>query len=95
MDAVIAAGAVPLLVALLSVDQPAVQEQAAGALKRLAGGSEPSREAIRAAGAERPLAALLRSAEPAVQEQAAQVLVKLDHMFWSVRLSPILARASK
>ncbi|KAL3157946.1 hypothetical protein ABBQ32_012348 [Trebouxia sp. C0010 RCD-2024] len=50
-DAIIVAGAVPLLVALLRSEQPTVQEQAAAALRRLAFGSQQTKDAVLAAGA--------------------------------------------
>ena len=49
-DDIIAAGVVPLLVALLRSDQPAVQEHAALALTSLADGSQHIQDAINAAG---------------------------------------------
>ena len=47
-DAIVAAGAVPLLVDWLRSDQPAVLEQTAGALWSLAAGSQQNRDAIAA-----------------------------------------------
>ena len=57
-DAVIAAGAVPLLVELLRSDLPALQKAAAGALWFLALGSQQSKDAIISGGDVPPLAAL-------------------------------------
>lgn len=65
-DALTAAGSVPFLVALLRSDQPAVQEPAATALDKFAGGSQQNRDAIIAADALSKLAALLRSDQSAV-----------------------------
>ena len=65
-DAVIAAGAVPPLLATLTSDQPVLQGQAALALENLAAGSQPGQDVIVAAGAVPLLVAFLRSDEPAV-----------------------------
>lgn len=76
--AIIAAGALPLLVALLQSDKSAVQEAAAHALRSLAIGSvsndEQNKEAIIAAGAVPLLVALLRPYQPEVQRRATQAL---------------------
>ena len=76
-DAIIAAGAVPQLVALLRSDEPVVQEKAASALWGLSG-SRQDKDAITAAGAVPLLVALLRSDKPAVQEAAAGALWRLS-----------------
>ena len=70
-DGVIAAGALPLLVALLRSDQPAVQEAATGCCGNLSSGSQLDENAIIAAGAVPLLVALLSSHHPALQEAAA------------------------
>ena len=53
----IALGAVPPLVALLSSQQPAVQEQAAGVLRKLAWSNQQNMGFVIAAGALPPLVA--------------------------------------
>ena len=68
----IAAGAVPLLVALLRSEQSA--SVAAGALSTLAEGSRYNQDAITAAGAVPLLVAMLRSDQPEVLLQAALAL---------------------
>ena len=60
----------PLLVALLRSDQPAVQEQAARALWALACGDQENKDVIMAACVVPQLVALLDSNHPAVQETA-------------------------
>lgn len=77
MNAITAAGAIPLLVQLLKPNQPAVQIPAAGALSNLALHSECSRDVIVAAGAVPLLAALFWSNRPAVKQQALGVLYNL------------------
>ena len=72
---VVAAGAVPMLVALLG---PAVQEKAAAAVCAIAAGSQQNRDAIIAAGAVPPLVGPLRADQPAVQEKAARALSNLS-----------------
>ena len=81
--AVIAAGAVPLLVALLRSDEPAVQEQAAGAL----GGLHHSKDTIIAAGAVPLLVALLSSEQPDVQATALRTLRNIRGNRWFFRSS--------
>ena len=67
----------PPLAALLSSNQPSMQEKAAGALANLAVGSQLNEGAIIAAGTMALLVPLLRLDQPAVQEQAACALVTL------------------
>lgn len=76
-NAIIAAGALRPFVALLSSDQPAVQEQAARASCSLAAGSQHTQEAIAAAGALPLLNVLLRSLQSDVQAEAAGALQNL------------------
>lgn len=76
-DAVLAVVAVPLLVALMRSDPPAVQRTAASALRTLADSSKKLEDAIIVAGAVPLLVALLRSEQPTVQEQAAAALRRL------------------
>ena len=73
-DGIIAACAVPRLVALLRSPQPDVQGNAAGALWNLAAGSQQNRDTMIEAGAMPLLDAVLRASEPAVQLQAAGAL---------------------
>ena len=72
--AIIAAGVVPLLVALLRSDHAHVQKEAARALGTLADGSEQSEDAIISAGGVPLLVALFRSDQPSVPEEAARTL---------------------
>ena len=87
--AIIAAGAVPPLVALLRSELPAVQRPAAGALWNLAVGSQHSKEAIIAAGAVPPLVALLRSDQSVVRREAAGALQNLAANFQEARVPPL------
>ena len=73
-DAIIAAGAMPLLVAALRSDQPKVQEQVSAALGILALGSQHTKDAIIAAGAVPALVCTLSSDQPNVQGHAASSL---------------------
>ena len=75
---IVARGAIPPLVALLNDGvRPALQDEAAAALRALCTGSAPNRSAICSAGAVPPLVALLGSAAPETQEQAAGLLGSL------------------
>ena len=74
MDAIIAAGTVPSLTALLRSDESAVEHAAAGALRTPAGGSQHAKDAIIAAGAVPLLLALMRSNEPVELEAATCIL---------------------
>ena len=76
-DAIIAAQAVPALVASLRSGGLAVQAWAAGALKSLANGFQPSKDAIIAADTLPGLVALLGSSHLSVQEKVAQALLNL------------------
>ena len=76
-DAIVAAGVVPLLVALLGSDQPALQQQVSNALRCLTHGSQQIRDAIFAASAVPVLIALLRSDHAYVQAQAASTVISL------------------
>ncbi|KAL3137555.1 hypothetical protein ABBQ38_004837 [Trebouxia sp. C0009 RCD-2024] len=60
------AGYVPMPVSFLRSENPAVQDEAAGALWILSAGSQQNTDAILAAGAVPLLAALLGSNEPAL-----------------------------
>ena len=77
IDAIIAAGAVPALVALLHSHQPSAQEEAAPALGDLAFGSHCITDAIIVAGGVPLLAALFASDKPGATQVAASVLVGL------------------
>ena len=76
-DAIIAAGTLPLLVALLRSDNSGLHQQAADALLSLAEGSQQNKDAIIAAGVVPLLVALLRSDKPAVHQPAAGALMSL------------------
>ena len=67
----VAAGTVPLLIALLRTEQPAVLRAAMNALWNLAKGSSQNKDAIIAAGTVPLLIALLRSELSAVQQPTA------------------------
>ena len=73
VDAVIAAGALPLLVRLLRSDHLAVQHLTVGLFKNFAAGSQQNKDAIIAAGALPLLITLLQSDKPSVVQQAAGV----------------------
>ena len=72
-DAMIAAGMIPAIVALLKSDQPRVQEEAALALGNISRESQHNKAVI-AAGAVPLLAALLHSAQPALKTAATDAL---------------------
>ena len=76
-DGFTAAGAVPLLTALLTPDLPAVQEASAGTFCNLAPGHWQHTRAMVAAGAVPLLVALLRPNQPLVQRTAAGALPNL------------------
>ena len=76
-DTIVAADAVPLLVALLRSNQPSVQEPAAIALWNITNGCQQNKDAIIAADAVPVLVALLQTEQPAVQELAAGILAVL------------------
>ena len=73
-DAVMAAGAVPVLVTMLRSHQPKAQQIAAATLARFAKGSQHSSDAVIAAGAVPLLVALLGSDQANVQTRAAHAL---------------------
>lgn len=78
-DAIVAAGALPRLVALLRFNRPVVQEKAAKAISNLSRGSQQTNNAILAAGALPGLTALLKSDQPAdVQRHVGIALIGLQ-----------------
>ena len=77
MDKMVAAGAVPLLAALLRANQPAVQLQATFALGRLACGSQQNMDIMISAGAVSPHAAMLGSNQATMQEAAVYAVCPL------------------
>lgn len=82
-DAVIAAGALPLLVTMLRSDRPNVRDVAVGVLGCVANGSQQSKDAVVAAGALPLLIALSLSQLPTdmigVQDEAAAAVALLNH----------------
>lgn len=74
----IAARAVPQLVALLRSAHPKTQGAAANALANLAAGFQQNKRAITAAGAVPLLVALCQTGEPDVQQTAERALLNLD-----------------
>lgn len=82
-DDIIAAGAVPPLVALLRSVEPDMQAEAAQALRAFAHESEQNQDATCAAGAVPLLLTLWRSEQPGVHDSARAALVSLLPSFFS------------
>lgn len=75
--AIMAAGSLPALVALLSSARFVIQQQAAAVVEALAADSLQVSESISRSGVLPPIIALLSSAQPVVQEHAAAALAAL------------------
>ena len=77
--AIVAAGALPHLVSMLSTGSPSAQEEAAGALMNLAADAPANQEAAAAAGAVLPLVVVLSFGTPPARANAAAALGNLAH----------------
>ena len=88
VDAVTAAGALPLLVAMLRSFHAAVQDGAAETLYMLAAGIQLTKDDIIAAGALPVLGAMLRSDQPDVQLTAAYTVVLTRSWMTTLQLAP-------